>query len=852
MKTGLIFVLILFFAFEKLSPTEFISNSNLYVVKILPGQKPRSSQPDCMAEIGEHVYFQADDGVHGRELWRTDGTLQRTQMIKDLLPWKDSEPCHFHELNGNVVFSAEGPGDTGRELWITDGTAAGTHFIKDLFPGRADNDPEALGITNGKLLLSAGSLWTTDGTTQGTKNLGAIYPIPEKSITLNGIVYFSASAEEKGFELYRSDGTELGTRMVREIYPGKGSSYPRDFAVLNNFLYFIATDPTHGSQLWKTNGTHDGTTKITNIQSGKTKSIQCCLNRSLLFSVEKTNVIELWKIEELTAAKKFFILESKYGFDFLGFHKNEIYFRAWRKGIGVELWKTNGTAEGTELVKDLIPGPDDSYPSNFVSTDEYAFFLTTGPSTQTIWKTDGTPDGTIELGDNAVGGYYSENFQRLSNMILYEGEDQSNGNELWKVDANGIAMVRDIAVGMKSADPNSLTAAGSKLYFLTNPNSKLWVSDGSEEGTRFIQQLNTTGKRPDSIIEMIGTKQYLIGTLLTPREDHFALWRSDGTQSGTIVLLEGTGEFRVDSLRRLNDIILFAASDREHGKELWRTDGTKAGTYLLKDLLPGPQGSNVRYLTNWKGIIYFEATDKNRESFLWKTEGTQQSTKRIAKLPSGGSLEIIPAKNYLFFVPKYCSPCDVWISDGTTIGTRKISALWPLRFIGFPSSLANNLVIPANKDGIGDELWITNPVMGSVQLVRDINPGEDGSFPSNLFTWNGVTYFSAYSPDLGRELWRTDGTSSGTFLLKDIVQGQRSSDPSSFYPYHGRLYFNARNHLGTELWSTDGTRNGTQLYSDINPGIASSLPRNFIQVGSKLFFTVTNLKNGSELVFLEN
>ena len=587
MKIGFVFFLILFFTLAKGSPIELVSNSNLHVVKALPGEQPRSSRPECMAEIGEHIYFQADDGVHGRELWRTDGTLQGTQMIKDLLPWRDSEPCHFHELNDNIVFWP-GPGDTGRELWITDGTAAGTHFIKDLFPGRPYNDPEPLGITNGNLLLSAGNLWTTDGTPQGTKNLGSIYPIAEKSIALNGIVYFSASAEEKGFELFRSDGTELGTRLVKEIYPGKGSSYPRDFAVLNNFLYFIATDPTHGSQVWSTDGTHDGTTKITNIVSGKTKSIQCCSHEALIFSVEKPNVIELWKIDGLSSPKKFFVLQSKNGFDFLGSHKNEIYFRAWGNGIGVELWKTNGTAEGTMLVKDLIPGPDDSSPSNFVSTDEDAFFLATGPRAQTIWKTDGTSDGTIELGDNAAGGYDSENFQRLSNMILYEGEDTSKGNELWKVNANGIAMVRDIAPGMKGADPNSVTAAGSKLYFLTNPNSRLWISDGSTEGTRFIQQLNTTGKRPDSIDEMVGTNQYLIGTLFTPREDHSALWRSDGTADGTLVLLEGTGNFRVHSLTRLNEIILFTASDHEHGGELWRTDGTQAGTYMLKDLLPGP------------------------------------------------------------------------------------------------------------------------------------------------------------------------------------------------------------------------------------------------------------------------
>ena len=217
-------------------------------------------------------------------------------------------------------------------------------------------------------------------------------------------------------------------------------------------------------------------------------------------------------------------------------------------------------------------------------------------------------------------------------------------------------------------------------------------------------------------------------------------------------------------------------------------------------------------------------------------------------------MEIIPLKDYLFFVPKYCTPCDVWISDGTAsgTGTKKLHPLLPLRFIGTFCPNGNNLLIPADKEGIGPELWITNPTMDSVRLVRDINPGEEGSSPSNLFTWNGVTYFSAYSPDLGRELWRTDGTSSGTFLLKDIVQGQRSSDPGSFYPYHGTLYFHARNNLGTELWSTDGTRTGTKLYLDINPGIASSQPRNFLQVGSKLFFTITNRENGSELVFLEN
>ncbi|MBL0270164.1 MAG: hypothetical protein IPP99_16295 [Chitinophagaceae bacterium] len=134
------------------------------------------------------VYYSADDGTNGFELWRTDGTEVNTELVKDIVTGAgSSSPQAFFEMGGILYFSAISSG-IGRELWKTDGTAAGTVLVKDINTGSASSSPSSF-------------------------------------TEVNGVLYFTAVTSANGLELWKSDGSEAGTVLIKDILSGSTSSF---------------------------------------------------------------------------------------------------------------------------------------------------------------------------------------------------------------------------------------------------------------------------------------------------------------------------------------------------------------------------------------------------------------------------------------------------------------------------------------------------------------------------------------------------------------------------------------------------------------------------------------------------
>jgi len=163
--------------------------SGVYVVKNI--NTHGSSESAAFVVIRGHVYFRADDGVHGSELWRSDGSEAGTTLVADLSPGSSSSaPSSFTSFAGRVFFAASSPA-TGREVWFTNERHDGARLLKDINPGANDGiDP--LGF----LFLLAGDR-----------------------------LYFPA-LNEVGIELWLTDGTTRGTRLIKDIHLGVPWSVP--------------------------------------------------------------------------------------------------------------------------------------------------------------------------------------------------------------------------------------------------------------------------------------------------------------------------------------------------------------------------------------------------------------------------------------------------------------------------------------------------------------------------------------------------------------------------------------------------------------------------------------------------
>ena len=184
------------------------------------------SDPGELTEVGGIVYFTAETPTTGRELWKSDGTEAGTVRVKDIWPgtWPGtygSGPNSLTNVNGTLYFVAD-DGTSGSELWKSDGTEGGTVRVKDIRPGSAPSDPFDLTNVNRTLYFSANDgasgreLWKSDGTEAGTVRAKDIRPGSDESYpryltNVNGTLYFVADGGTSGRELWKSDGTEAGT-----------------------------------------------------------------------------------------------------------------------------------------------------------------------------------------------------------------------------------------------------------------------------------------------------------------------------------------------------------------------------------------------------------------------------------------------------------------------------------------------------------------------------------------------------------------------------------------------------------------------------------------------------------------
>jgi ELWxxDGT repeat protein len=370
--------------------------------------------PGFLTVVGGRLYFQGYDATHGAELWRSNGTKAGTQLVKNIRPGSSgSGPSDLTNVGGALFFSAD-DSVHGLEVWRSDGTAAGTHIVKDIKAGAGSSAfaTTTYGLTAvGNTAYFAADdgvhgpeLWRSDGTKAGTRLVKDINPGsagsgppklgPTELTNVGGTLFFSAHDSTHGLELWKSDGTRVGTRMVKDIWVGSGTSLPKDLTNRYGVLYFGATDG-HGSELWTSDGTSAGT--------------------KVVWSSHAQGPVDLT--------------------DAAG----TLYYFMQRPTIGNELWKSNGTAAGTSLVKSLPSGSFSSIASPLGSVGTTLLFpYNDGTHGEELWRSNGTPGGTnlvkdLNPGSASAFGLFSPTASAvIGGTIFFPANDGAHGVELWK------------------------------------------------------------------------------------------------------------------------------------------------------------------------------------------------------------------------------------------------------------------------------------------------------------------------------------------------------------------------------------------------------------------------------------
>ncbi len=793
-----------------------------------------STPRDLTVLTPTRLLFSASDGVNGRELWVTNGTTAGTMLVKDINATAGASGItegkgRFCAVANNVYFAANA-GTTGLELWKSDGSPGGTVLVKEINTaagaGGMNTIIDGQVSVNGVLAFTADDgvngeeLWVSNGTTAGTvlvKNIapGAGNPSYPNSLRVVGtaptqILYFGAADGSNNYELWRTDGTTPGTFLTKEVAAGTLASNPLPIASIGNVLYFCATDDgANNYELYSTQGTGATTALVKDIVPGSAGSAPfpgIALGSTLIFTATGITVgnVEPY-VSDGTATGTVRLKDINVGanpsspanYALLG---SSVLFTADDGVSGPELWITDGTGPATLLLKNTIGEMASSSPAGFAA-----------------------------LGDGRV---------------LFAATDGSAGNELFVTDANTAGatnLLADLASGPTGSTPVSITPWG-----VPGAPSPLALVFAKPAGTQRAMVVNTDTSAATTLpttgtIAATPTAAVINGRAFVPTST--GIWHSDGTVGGTAQALPGPATLALtgaQSLAALGDRLVFFGANGDVGYEPFVLSAPAApgvvGTYtLLKNIAGGPLASTVagtnQPMVVQGGFVYFLAID-GLFTNLWRTDGTAAGTVAVKQVPIDfpAAAPLVGTGTRLFFVAGNAatpSGVELWTSTGSVGSGQLVVDLTP----GAGSSNVQNLTacdgsayFTALTPGSGrNDLYVCTDGATVVNLTGALSGGlPPGALVSSVRCAGRIVWFRLDDGVNGPELWRTNGTAAGTFMVSDGEAGPLGGLPGGMTEagptrvvYAAQTEASGREVFVVGVCSTDFNRDGIKDPDDL-------------------------------------
>jgi len=690
--------------------------------------------PRGITAAGAKVFFLAP-GTAGEELWVSDGTPAGTRALTQLAPPQPfsvhpDDPPVIAAFGGRIYFAAD-DGVHGWEIWRSDGTVAGTRRITDL----ANPAPFSLALlqsemveVNGRLLFvavaggSRSAIWATGGTPRSTtvvKDCPAGCG-PVAAIGGKAVFFFNDAAH--GTELWSTDGTAAGTRRLRGICSESCSlSSIYGFVPLLGRLAFSLEGIGSSPDLWWTDGTPAGTRPLTHFANGTSAGTAAPIavgSRIFFSAYNSADGQELWLIERGRERRAVNIAEdagssSPAGLTSLG---DRLFFEAQESPGSYGLWQTQGTAATTSRVADNVslafPSPSDCPPTCFhpiAAVDPWIVFLSNDGQLWRAGSSPATPGNTLQLLSVQSPDFLLSDLAVMAGRVFFF-VNRPDHLELWRSDGTPAGTLQ-VASLPAARFPTDLAAFGGALWFgvQSDDASSFWRSDGTAAGTVEVAAL------PDGLTFSLfapfagaGSRVFFATNDFNVGDHADQLWVTDGTAAGTAPVMGGAG-VTITEMRELNGALLFFAAEHDgQSGGLYRSDGTPAGTVRLHDFafVDVEDPDRPHGLTLFAGRLFFSASEGSAEKALWSTDGTAAGT-LLVKAIDPDSFAVAGGRLYLSAFDDQHG-FELWQSDGTAAGTRLVQDIAPGKLSSTPDWLTvvgDRLYFSADDGVIGRELW---------------------------------------------------------------------------------------------------------------------------------------------------
>ena len=655
---------------------------------------------------------------------------------------------------------------------------------------------------------------------------------PQQITAAAGRVFFLASEPSSGRELWVSDGTAEGTRLLLDQCPGACDAGYLFLGELRKLLFFVATSGNPADGLWRTDGTDDGTVYLSSLLIGASASLGGTLYFSGCVAVGQC---ELWRTDG-TPEGTIRALDVQH-VSLLTTDGHRLFFTS--PGTNdLDLWASDGTEAGSARLAS-IPGAEAGV--HVLSLPGEPLFFLVGPTTQhVLWTSDGTPAGTRSL--RQFQSVSIDPVHATGGRIYFAADDGVSGQQVWTSDGTP-AGTRNVTAFAAGATLSPIRRAGIRAVFISG--ARLWSSRGTPASTAPLpnpcQSCSFVGD--DVWLQEIGDRVLFFGNDGVHGAEP---WVTDGTAQGTRLLADlcpgacGSADPVQPVLLPIAPGALFVANDGAHGQELWRTDGTAAGTLRLTDLAasthllvrnPGAPLPSQPEAALVGGTVYFGAADSHTPA-LWASE-RPATTRRIGLIaPRGASSDpsgLTIFKGKLHFFADDGHAAHLWSSQGTAETTAPIGPDLPFQVRPWePTVIGNQLFF--RQVGADDPsetnaaLWRTDgTAAGTLRLKQ-------GGVNAGLTVFQNQLFFPAGAAGHA-EIWRSDGAPAGTVKAFDVPDAVTAGQLKGLGT---DLYFTAQG-FTNQMWKSDGTQAGTLKLADLGSFGALDDPE-AVRLGSRVLF----------------